>query len=78
MTEKVAAAPAGVWLKIKPEYFLYLLVFLIPFQQRLYKFLRPFSLSLIDQRWNVPEYFEVHLDAFISDFVLLGLVFWCL
>ncbi|HEY5235072.1 MAG TPA: hypothetical protein VIJ14_02740, partial [Rhabdochlamydiaceae bacterium] len=77
MTEKVAAA-SWIRLKIKSEYFLYLLVFLIPFQQRLYKFLRPFSLSLIDQRWNVPEYFETHLDAFISDFVLLGLIFWCL
>ena len=59
------------------EYFLYFLVFLIPFQQRLYKFLRPFSLALIDQKWNVPTYFEVHLDGFISDFVLLGLIFWC-
>jgi hypothetical protein len=78
MTEKVAAIPSGVKLKIKPEYFLYLLVFLIPFQQRLYKFLRPFSLSFIDPSWNVPGYFEVHLDAFISDFVLLGLIFWCL
>ncbi len=78
MAEKVAVVPSWVRLKIKSEYFLYLLVFLIPFQQRLYKFLRPFSLSLIDQRWNVPEYFEVHLDAFISDFVVLGLIFWCL
>jgi hypothetical protein len=77
MTEKVAVAPSEKTLKIKPEYFLYLLVFLIPFQQRLYKFLRPFSLSLIDQKWNVPAYFEVHLDGFISDFFLLGLIFWC-
>jgi O-antigen ligase len=78
MTEKVAAIPSGARLKIKTEYFLYLLVFLIPFQQRLYKFLRPLSLSFIDQKWNVPGYFEVHLDAFISDFVLLGLILWCL
>ncbi len=78
MTEKIAVAPSGLWFKIKPENFLYLLVFLVPFQQRLYKFLRSFSLSLIDQRWNVPQYFEIHLDAFISDFVLLGLIFWCL
>jgi len=74
MTEKVAEIPSKIRFKIKTEYFLYLLVLLIPFQQRLYKFFRPFSLSLIDPKWNVPQYFEIHLDGFISDFVLLGLI----
>ena len=78
MTEKVAAIPNWIRLKIKPEYFLYLLVLLIPFQQRMYKFFKNFSASLVNPDWNVPVYFEIHLDAFISDFVLLGLIFWCL
>ncbi len=78
MTEKVVIAPSRAWLKIKLEHLLYLLVLLIPFQQRLYKGLKHFSASLINSNWHVPEYFEIHLDAFISDFVLLGLIYWCL
>ncbi len=78
MTEKVATVSNWVRLKIKPEYFLYLLVFLIPFQQRMYKFFKHVSASLVNADWQVPVYFEIHLDAFISDFVLLGLIFWCL
>ncbi|HEX2579266.1 MAG TPA: O-antigen ligase family protein [Rhabdochlamydiaceae bacterium] len=73
MVEKVAAIPLRARLKL--EYLLYLLVLLIPFQQRLYKGLRSFSKSLISA--PVPEYFEIHLDGFISDFVLVGMIFWC-
>jgi O-antigen ligase len=63
----------------KVEFYLILLVCLfIPFQQRLYKFLKPISLSLIHTSWQIPEYFEVHLDAFISDVVILSLIFCCL
>lgn len=55
-----------------------LLCLLIPFQPRLYKFLKPLSLSLMNPSWHIPEYFEVHLDAFFSDFVILSLIFYCL
>jgi hypothetical protein len=59
-------------------FFLTLLLFLfIPFQQRLYKLLRPLSQSLIDPSWNLPEYFEIHLDGYISDFVILAVIFFC-
>ncbi len=51
-----------------------LLVFLIPFQQRFYKFLQTFSASLVNPIWQVPAYFEIHLDTFISDFVLIALI----
>lgn len=74
MTEKVAVAPLRVRLKL--ECLLYLLVLLIPFQQRLYKGLQSFSKSLIGAQWRIPEYFEIHLDGFISDFVLVGMIFW--
>jgi hypothetical protein len=65
------------WFRTEKVLFL-LLVFLIPFQQRFYKFLQTISVSLVNPNWHVPEYFEVHLDAFISDFVLLALILWCL
>jgi len=55
-----------------------LLCFFIPFQQRFYKFLKPISLSLIHQAWQIPHYFEIHLDAFISDFMILALILYCL
>lgn len=55
---------------------LLLLCVLIPFQPRFYKFLQSFSVSLINPGWKIPEYFEVHLDVFISDFVILLLVFY--
>jgi O-antigen ligase len=78
MTEKVVTIPHWIRLKIKREYFLYLLVLLIPFQQRMYKFFKNVSASLVNPDWHLPVYFEIHLDAFISDFVLLSLIFWCL
>lgn len=78
MVEKVAETISWIRLRIKAEYFLYLLVLVLPFQQRIYKFLKKVSVSLVNPEWHVPGYFEIHLDAFISDVVLLGLVFWCL
>ena len=77
MVEKVADS-IGIRLRIKAEYFLYLLVLILPFQERIYKFLRKISVSLVNPQWHVPGYFEIHLDAFISDVVILGLIFWCL
>lgn len=50
-------------------------LFLIPFQQRFYKVLRPLSIKLIDPKWEIPDYFEIHLDWFLSDFILLPLFF---
>ena len=64
--------------KIRPTLFLIFLVFLIPFHYRFYKFLQKISASLINPSWGVPEYFEIHLDLFLSDFVLVGMIFWCL
>lgn len=67
------------WDSFRMEFRLILLLCLfIPFQQRLYKFLKPISLSMINPSWQVPEYFEVHFDAFLSDFVILSLIFYCL
>jgi len=50
---------------------IFFLIFSIPFQARIYKFLRPFSFRWIRTEWEVPQYFEPHLDCFISDFILL-------
>lgn len=61
-----------------PKNFLLLLVFLIPFQQRLYKLWQPISKALIDPAWNLPPYFEMHLDGYITDFALIILIGWCL
>jgi hypothetical protein len=76
---EIGTAPVS-WVKskIRSDVFLILLVFLIPFHQRFYKFLQTFSQSLVNASWQVPEYFEIHLDAFLSDFILIGLIFWCL
>lgn len=52
------------------------LVFLIPFQSRFFKFLKPLSLSWIDPSWQLPPYFEIHADFFISDLLILMLVGW--
>ncbi len=71
-----------IWEKIKVKNILFcltlLLFLIIPFQQRLYKFLQPFSRSLIDSSWKIPEYFEIHLDGFISDFVIVAVIFFCI
>ncbi|MBS0648859.1 MAG: O-antigen ligase family protein [Verrucomicrobia bacterium] len=69
--ERVRGRAADVFFSL-----LLLLCMLIPFQPRIYKFLQPFSLSLINPGWHLPPYFEVHLDIFISDFVILLLVFY--
>lgn len=53
---------------------LLLLVFLIPFQARIYKFLTPLSLSWIDSSWHLPPYFVPSADLFITDFLLLILL----
>ncbi len=50
---------------------LLLLVFLIPFQARIYKFLGPLSRSWIDPAWQLPTYFEPHADLFITDLLLI-------
>lgn len=54
------------------------LVFILPFQMRIYKFLKPLSLSWISPNLRFPPYFEPHADLFISDFFLIALVGWCL
>lgn len=56
------------------QYALFCLVALIPFQPRYYKCLRTFSASLINHNWNLPSYFERHVDLFIADFFLLGIL----
>jgi hypothetical protein len=78
MTEKVVEIGNWIRLRIKPEIFLVLLVFFIPFHQRFYKFLQTISRSFVNPSWQVPEYFEIHLDTFLSDFLLIGLIVWCL
>ncbi len=55
-----------------------LLVFLIPFQARFYKFLKPLSSSWIDPSWQLPPYFEIHADFFITDFLIVLLGGWAL
>lgn len=55
-----------------------LLVFLIPFQARIYKFLKPLSSSWIDPSWQLPPYFEIHADFFVTDFLILVLGGWAL
>ncbi len=54
------------------------LIFLIPFQARIYKFLKNLSLSWIDPSWQLPPYFEPFADFFISDFLILVLCGWAL
>ncbi len=54
------------------------LVFLIPFQARFYKYLKPLSLSWIDPSWQLPAYFEPLADLFISDFLVIMLCLWAL
>lgn len=76
---EIGNAPVS-WVKskIRSDFFLILLVFLIPFHQRFYKFLQTVSRSFVNPSWQVPEYFEIHLDTFLSDFILIGLILWCL
>jgi hypothetical protein len=50
------------------------LIFLIPFQRRFYRLLHDFSVSLIHPDWHFPAYFEIHLDWFITDFIMLALI----
>ncbi len=54
------------------------LIFLIPFQARIYKYLKPLSLSWINPAWQLPAYFEPFADFFISDFLILILCGWAL
>ncbi len=54
------------------------LIFLIPFQVRYYKWLKPLSLSWIDPTWQIPSYFEPYADFYITDFLLLALGLWAL
>lgn len=54
----------------------YVFLFLIPFQARIYKFLKPMSISWIDPSWSIPPYFDRYADFFISDFLLIPLVLW--
>lgn len=56
----------------------WLFVFFFPFQYRLYKFLKPLSLSWLSSQSQRPSYFEPYADLFISDFFLLSLLGWCL
>ncbi|MGH2611539.1 MAG: O-antigen ligase family protein [Rhabdochlamydiaceae bacterium] len=60
-----------------PRLFL-ILIFFIPFQARIYKFLKPLSLSWIDPGWKLPLYFEPLADLFVSDFLLIILCLWAL
>ena len=55
---------------------LLLVLFLIPFQARIFKFLQPLSLSWIDPAWQIPSFFEPHADFFITDLLLImGMVY---
>lgn len=47
------------------------LLFLIPFQARIYKCLIPLSRSWIDFHWHLPSYFEPLADFFVTDVLLL-------
>lgn len=53
---------------------LLVLVFLIPFQRRFYKHLKSISSSLISSDWSLPAYFEIHLDWYVTDFLLMALI----
>jgi hypothetical protein len=68
------------WFRTEKALFLLviLLLFLIPFQQRFYKLLQPISVFLVNPNWHFPAYFEIHLDAFISDFIIIALIVWCI
>jgi O-antigen ligase/polysaccharide polymerase Wzy-like membrane protein len=59
------------------DYCLWLLIFLIPFQPRYYHWLKGFSHSLINSAWQLPAYFEIHIDLFLADFLLVALLMMC-
>jgi hypothetical protein len=75
MTTRVAAQPSVIDRGF--YYCLLLLAALIPFQHRYYQWLKDFSRSLIDVSWGLPAYFEINVDLFVADLLIVALFLVC-